>query len=145
MRGIINIGIIVCHSLLTTWSIAPYMTAGLETQPAGRRGDAPAIGLATSLERAGFKLKRLKTGMMDYSPPYTVRLHSGRPLKYTCIPRPSMRNAGGSHLETRPLPSAAPDVLHHSTGDIQCSRILSMATGSPQSLPSLENQTTPLK
>ena len=42
-----------------------YVTKGLETQPAGRRGDAPAIGLAKSLEQAGFKLKRLKTGMMD--------------------------------------------------------------------------------
>lgn len=35
---------------------------GLESIPAGRRGDAPAIGLSTTLEKAGFTLKRLKTG-----------------------------------------------------------------------------------
>jgi len=35
---------------------------GLERWPAGRVGDAPAIGLADSLARAGFALRRLKTG-----------------------------------------------------------------------------------
>ena len=35
---------------------------GLESYPAGRRGDAPAVGLATTLEKAGFTLRRLKTG-----------------------------------------------------------------------------------
>lgn len=35
---------------------------GLEVRPAGRIGDAPAIGLAKSLEVAGFKMARLKTG-----------------------------------------------------------------------------------
>ncbi len=39
------------------------LSAGLESMPAGRRGDAPAIGLSNTLEKAGFTLKRLKTGV----------------------------------------------------------------------------------
>ncbi|BFZ18539.1 hypothetical protein BsWGS_21578 [Bradybaena similaris] len=35
---------------------------GLTTRPAGRIGDEPAIGLAKTIERAGFKMGRLKTG-----------------------------------------------------------------------------------
>jgi tRNA uridine 5-carboxymethylaminomethyl modification enzyme len=35
---------------------------GLERWPAGRAGDAPAVRLAQSLERASFALRRLKTG-----------------------------------------------------------------------------------
>lgn len=35
---------------------------GLEVRPAGRIGDAPAIGLATSLADCGFRMSRLKTG-----------------------------------------------------------------------------------
>lgn len=35
---------------------------GLESRPAGRMGDEPSIGLAVTLENAGFKLGRLKTG-----------------------------------------------------------------------------------
>ena len=57
------------------------MTQGLETYPAGRKGDAPAIGLAKSLELAGFKLKRLKTGMMVQS----FLQHAIAPLKVGTI------------------------------------------------------------
>ena len=35
---------------------------GLSVTPAGRIGDEPAIGLAKTIEDAGFKLGRLKTG-----------------------------------------------------------------------------------
>ncbi len=57
------------------------MKIGTKTFPAGRKGDAPAVGLALTLERAGFKLGRLKTGTppridgdsIDYKPCFVQR------------------------------------------------------------------------
>ena len=55
---------IKCKSVvLTTGTFLRGMIhCGSNTTPAGRIGDAPAIGLAKTLERMGFKLGRLKTG-----------------------------------------------------------------------------------
>lgn len=37
---------------------------GLRTYPAGRMGDKPAIGLADALYKIGFKMNRMKTGIL---------------------------------------------------------------------------------
>ena len=54
------------------WSHAVVLTAGTflrgtinigqTSRPAGRMGDQPAVGLAKTIEDAGFKMGRLKTG-----------------------------------------------------------------------------------
>uniref|UniRef100_A0A8B9F0E3 5-taurinomethyluridine-[tRNA] synthase subunit MTO1, mitochondrial n=1 Tax=Amazona collaria TaxID=241587 RepID=A0A8B9F0E3_9PSIT len=49
--------------ILTTGTFLRGMILiGLETYPAGRLGDQPAIGLAQTLEKLGFAVGRLKTG-----------------------------------------------------------------------------------
>lgn len=47
---------------------------GLEEFPAGRMGDQPAIGLAKSLEDAGFTIARLKTGKVHFHVGFTIFL-----------------------------------------------------------------------
>ncbi len=39
-----------------------HLPSGTKVTPAGRRGEGPAVGLALTLERIGFKLGRLRTG-----------------------------------------------------------------------------------
>ncbi|XP_069707531.1 protein MTO1 homolog, mitochondrial [Phaenicophaeus curvirostris] len=49
--------------ILTTGTFLRGMIyIGLETHPAGRLGDQPAVGLAQTLEKLGFAVGRLKTG-----------------------------------------------------------------------------------
>ena len=51
-----------CVVLTTGTFLRGAINLGLEVRPAGRIGDAPSIGLAETLEQAGFVLGRLKTG-----------------------------------------------------------------------------------
>lgn len=52
-----------CSVILTTGTFLRGMIhCGEERTPAGRIGDAPAMGLSLTLERIGFRLGRLKTG-----------------------------------------------------------------------------------
>uniref|UniRef100_A0A182JWA2 tRNA uridine 5-carboxymethylaminomethyl modification enzyme C-terminal subdomain domain-containing protein n=1 Tax=Anopheles christyi TaxID=43041 RepID=A0A182JWA2_9DIPT len=55
---------ITANSLVITTGtfLRGQINIGLETRPAGRIGDEPAIGLAKSIEELGFQLGRLKTG-----------------------------------------------------------------------------------
>ena len=58
---------------------------GLSAYPGGRAGDAPSIGLSSSLEKLGFKLGRLKTGT-------TPRL-AGKSIDFSvCTPQPGDEN-----------------------------------------------------
>ena len=52
-----------CVVLTTGTFLRGAINLGLSVKPAGRIGDAPSIGLAQTLEDAGFKLGRLKTGL----------------------------------------------------------------------------------
>ena len=37
---------------------------GLDVRPAGRIGDEPAVGLAKTIEDIGFRMGRMKTGLL---------------------------------------------------------------------------------
>ncbi|KAI8502890.1 Mitochondrial Translation Optimization [Branchiostoma belcheri] len=80
--------------VLTTGTfLRGQINIGLETRPAGRVGDAPAIGLARSLEEAGFTVGRLKTeeagitvGRLKTGTPPRI---DGRTIDYTDLsPQP---------------------------------------------------------
>ena len=66
----------------------PYIV-GLESFPAGRRGDSPSIGLSNTLQTCGFALHRLKTGMPIHHCPikkYGSKWENPSNLKDTMYP-----------------------------------------------------------
>ena len=54
-----------CKSVIITTGtfLRAKINIGLESRPAGRLDDKPSIELACSLEKIGFKMGRLKTGL----------------------------------------------------------------------------------
>lgn len=57
-------GDILCDSVVITTGtfLRGEIHIGLESRPAGRVGEGPAVGLAQSLERFGFRMGRMRTG-----------------------------------------------------------------------------------
>lgn len=51
-----------CVVLTTGTFLRANINIGLESKPAGRIGDEPAIGLADTLQKLKFKIGRLRTG-----------------------------------------------------------------------------------
>lgn len=69
--------------ILTTGTFLRGMiNLGLDTRPAGRMGDEPAVGLARTIEQVGFKMGRMRTGMNQAKLPYPTgretRIHKMR-------------------------------------------------------------------
>ena len=56
-----------CVVITTGTFLRGCINIGIEVKPAGRVGDDAAVGLAKSLEDAGFVMGRLKTGMFNYT------------------------------------------------------------------------------
>ena len=52
-----------CVVITTGTFLRGCINIGLDTKPAGRLGDEPSVGLSHTLNKLGFKLGRLKTGI----------------------------------------------------------------------------------
>ena len=55
-----------CKSLIITTGtfLRAHINIGLEMRPAGRLGDKSSVELGNSIEKIGFKMGRLKTGIL---------------------------------------------------------------------------------
>ncbi len=85
---------VACGALVITTGtfLRGVIHIGEQRIPAGRVGEAPAVGLALALERLGLPLARLKTGI-------TPRPARTKSSAAACISRPFM--AGGSRVSAR--------------------------------------------
>ncbi|EDS35773.1 tRNA uridine 5-carboxymethylaminomethyl modification enzyme gidA [Culex quinquefasciatus] len=118
---------------------------GLETRPAGRIGDEPAIGLATSLEQLGFKLARLKTGTpprikassIDFS---TLERHPG---DNPPVPFSFMNDRVWLHAEDQLdcfLTHTSPEVNEIVKRNLHCNRHVTEELTGPRYCPSIESK-----
>merc|ERR1712142_87123 len=75
--------------ILTTGTfLRGVINVGLDFHPAGRLGEAPSQGLAATLQNAGFRLGRLKTGTPARIKAETVDFDTLEPLKGDAEPIP---------------------------------------------------------
>ncbi|GFT12240.1 protein MTO1 homolog, mitochondrial [Nephila pilipes] len=118
---------------------------GLESRPAGRMDDEPSVGLAITLEKAGFKLGRLKTGTPPRLKASTVDYSEVQPMLPDNPPVPfsflnSKVNIEPENQVLTYLTFTTPEVAKIIKDNIHLNKHVKEETQGPRYCPSIESK-----